>query len=408
MKNNQSLKKIIKGAIRGDHQSKEMLIERKFQDVLYFAARQTNLQEAEEIAQNVMIHLYNQIHMLRDPDKFQYWLMSMVYHECSNYMKKLRKNPLYTSDTSDDYEEPLHDHVEFLPEEYVLNEEKRRVLLDTINEMPRHYAECLTLYYLEGLSREEVAQVLEVNKKKVYNDLGRGRVLLKKMIEDKSNTVLAYSVVPGGAIPMLTKALCTDREIFSASEQALTALQDMKNTLGSLSGQTVPVKRAGLSTSGRFAAGIVVAGLAIGGVAIGLRHQQTEPEPVKSMPVEETVEIEAEPVAELSEEVPEREIRTVADMIGEEPAGRLERYTTGEVTEAEWETFITECGAEQEEVSTEPYNTYTRYTLYKQDKRLMLAMRKHIDGQLTVLYTFENREAELPEMFDVILMFEEP
>ena len=390
------LKELVKKAVDGDQEAIGKIVEQKYDNIFYFAVSQTNYQDAKDISQNVIIHIYNSIGTLKNIDKFQAWLMGTVYHECLNYMKKARRNlsellapPFEEMDSSGGGSKVP------MPEDLVINEEVREMVIDCLKSLPKSYGTCLTLYYLYGLSRTEIAGVLGVNIKKVYNDLNRGRKQLKDAIEKKGGKNYIYSFAPAGLFIVLPQILKADMISYGVSSSAQIA-----GTAGIGSS-------AGVGLAGKLASFIVVLSTVAAGAVLINNYIPDKPEP--RTPSSATQAVVAEEARPPSAETPpaEPEIHTLADMIGADAAARLEAFVTGDADYETWDAFIQEIGAQEQESSAEPENIYVKYVLEKQTKRLIIAKRQGAQGVRKAIYLFGEKQEEMPRMMEIILMFED-
>jgi len=101
----------------------------------------------------------------------------------------------------------------------------------------------------------------------------------------------------------------------------------------------------------------------------------------------------------------EWEIRTVADMIGEDEASALEGFVEHVGSPEEWQDFVQRIGVEEHERASEHRATYVMYILEKQNKRLILAEHDKRDGEVQVMYLFGDRDEPIEKMARIILEF---
>ena len=109
------------------------------------------------------------------PGSFRNWLYTIGRR---NALMQLRKGKLQT--------EPLREDAQAetdLPEITLLKEERNRKLYQAITTLKPEYRQVLTLLYLEGLSHEEIAGIMGMNRMQVYNAVKRGKESLRKTLE---------------------------------------------------------------------------------------------------------------------------------------------------------------------------------------------------------------------------------
>ncbi len=136
-----------------------------------------NPEDAEELLMDTFARLAaNKPHF--DPGRpgsFRSWLYAIGRN---NALMHIRKGKMATV--------PLDENIASeisLPDSELLREEKNRRLYQAMRELKPEYRQALTLFYLENLSHEEIAQAMSMGVKQVYNLLERGRKSLRKTLE---------------------------------------------------------------------------------------------------------------------------------------------------------------------------------------------------------------------------------
>ena len=124
-----------------------------------------NTAEAEDITQEVFLTLMQKQPEFENEEHLKAWLIRVAINKCKNYLKSswFRSN------------NPIPVDILYLPQEE--NELLKAVLdLDVKYRLPIH------LYYYEGYSIKEIAQILGKPVATIGTCLARGRKLLKNMI----------------------------------------------------------------------------------------------------------------------------------------------------------------------------------------------------------------------------------
>ncbi len=135
-----------------------------FPDVLRLAFSYVrNREDAMDIAQDVFLKLVSSNAVLF-PGSEKSWLLTVTANECKNHLKKRRV-------------------TEELPESMPSGEKDREVwnLLDTLSSEGRAV---IQLYYYDGYSVNEIAEILHISRSGVSMRLSRARKKLKKVLED--------------------------------------------------------------------------------------------------------------------------------------------------------------------------------------------------------------------------------
>lgn len=144
-------------------------------------------EDAEEVAQETLLKVFESIDQLQDPGKLKAWVFRIARNEC--FMKRRKSVFAPQHELSLDDLGPLRQITDrsALPEEIVLNAELREALTRSIRELPESYRSVVLLRDVEGLSTEETADILEISTDLVKTRLHRGRLALRQSLEDKRN-----------------------------------------------------------------------------------------------------------------------------------------------------------------------------------------------------------------------------
>ena len=79
------------------------------------------------------------------------------------------------------HKETLEEYVETL----VFEEPEDSRLFEAVMQLPQKYRIAIHLYYYEGYSVREIADILKKRENTVKSQLGRGRMLLKEMLKEE-------------------------------------------------------------------------------------------------------------------------------------------------------------------------------------------------------------------------------
>lgn len=154
-------------------------------------------EDAEEVAQDTLLQVFENFHTLRDPEHVRAWVFRIAKNAC--LMKRRR------SVFAPDWEMSLEDYLSgdeesrrhqiadtgILPYDEALRTEMNSALHQAIQGLPPTYRAVILLRDMEELSTEETAHILEVSTALVKQRLHRARLALRKSLIDhlKENTV---------------------------------------------------------------------------------------------------------------------------------------------------------------------------------------------------------------------------
>lgn len=116
-----------------------------------------------DVAQEAFIKAYRAIPGFRGESAFYTWLYRIAVNSAKNYLVATGRKPPSTDVDADDAE--FYDGSDALkeqdsPEKLLLSEEIRHVVFDTIEKLPDELRTAITLRELDGLSYEEIAEVM--------------------------------------------------------------------------------------------------------------------------------------------------------------------------------------------------------------------------------------------------------
>ena len=195
-------KELVQKAAKGDKAAFEELYQTTCRAV-YFTCLGflKDEQEAQDVTQDVYLTALEQLGTLEDAGKFKSWIYRMAANKSINRLKK--KKPALPGDEQLENME-TEENENFLPEEYALNADKREVVLDITRKVctDAQY-QTILLYYFNGLSVAEIAEIMECKEDNVKKRMSIARAKIREGVlqyEKKSGDKL-YSVA---VIPFLT------------------------------------------------------------------------------------------------------------------------------------------------------------------------------------------------------------
>lgn len=140
-----------------------------------------NHADAEEAAQDAFLAAYRNFHRFRGESKVSTWLYRIATNAALMKLRKDRNKRRLTQTGYDDME--LASPGEG-PEKLALNSELRSRLEEGLELLPPNLKTAVVLRDVQGLSNEEAAEVLKISVSSLKARLHRGRVLLRKHLQD--------------------------------------------------------------------------------------------------------------------------------------------------------------------------------------------------------------------------------
>ena len=176
---------VIDEVLAGDVNAFSRIIE-KYQNKTfnYVYSQVKDYDEALDITQEIFIMTMEALRSFRRESKFSTWFYSIIVNYCKNYRKKnSRYNviPINSSRGDEEYDLQIPDEREN-PEEEVITQDSLRIVKEEIGNLPEDYREILVLRDIQGLSYNEIADMLKISLSNVKVRIHRGREFLKNRL----------------------------------------------------------------------------------------------------------------------------------------------------------------------------------------------------------------------------------
>lgn len=146
------------------------------EDTLYHVAKTLLHNDADcaDAIQESIVKAFANLHTLRQDSYAKTWLIRILINECYALIRK---------------EKRVISLEEFQGKEAVGVQEDYSDLYEAICKLPQNIRICVTLYYLEGYSVRETAQMLKVTESTVKNRLARARKKLRNILDEECTAI---------------------------------------------------------------------------------------------------------------------------------------------------------------------------------------------------------------------------
>ena len=174
---------LIQRVLDGDVQSFEEIV-RNYNMMVYTLAYRVlkNREEAEELAQDVFLKVYQSLNNFNMKSKLSTWIYRITYNASINKYKS-RKRKIDTIGIDDSVEFSISSSPDAHHD--ISLKEKRKIINDSILKLPETERIIVTLYYYEELSIKEIAEIVGISVNNVKIKLHRSRQKLFVELKDK-------------------------------------------------------------------------------------------------------------------------------------------------------------------------------------------------------------------------------
>jgi len=177
---------LIQRIQNGEQQAFTLLV-RKYQNrVANILTRYVrNSGDIADVTQEVFIKVYKSLPSFRGDSAFYTWLYRITVNTAKNYLTSQSRRP--PSSDIDALEADSYDGSDALkeadsPESILRSEEIKKVIMDTIEQLPAELKSAITLRELEGMSYEEIAVIEDCPIGTVRSRIFRARDAIDKQL----------------------------------------------------------------------------------------------------------------------------------------------------------------------------------------------------------------------------------
>jgi RNA polymerase sigma-70 factor (ECF subfamily) len=174
---------LIERALQGDLAAFEQLVERHRGVVFRVAARIVGPDDAEDVSQDAFLRAFHRLEQYRGSAAFRTWLLQITQNTALNALTRTRRRPAEMVD--DPPESADRDPVRQPVMELERRERQQRLELK-LRTMRPEYRSLLVLRDLEGLSYNEIAEVLDMPLGSVKGRLHRARDELIELLRNNT------------------------------------------------------------------------------------------------------------------------------------------------------------------------------------------------------------------------------
>ena len=182
---------VVRAVLDGDVNAFEMLVREYEKNVYNLALRMVgNSEDAADMSQEAFIKAYNSLNSFRGDSKFSVWLYRIVSNVCLDFIRsRKRKQTVSLSvedDNGEDVELDIADDTQS-PERLMDKQLTRDAVRRGLASLPPGQRQILLLREIQGLSYDEIAEVLNVEAGTVKSRIFRARKKLSAFLLEDGN-----------------------------------------------------------------------------------------------------------------------------------------------------------------------------------------------------------------------------
>ena len=182
---------LVRRAKRGDYKAFDLLVLKYQSRIIGISMKFVkDIHIAEDIAQESFIKAFKSLISFREESAFYTWLYRIAANTSKNYLTSKRRKKEYSESevfSSEDVNVDIFDIPGGdSPEEILAANNLREVIFESLSNLPEDIRTAISLREFEGLSYEEISEVLDCPIGTVRSRIFRGR----EIIQDKISPLL--------------------------------------------------------------------------------------------------------------------------------------------------------------------------------------------------------------------------
>ena len=178
---------LVERVQRGDKNAFNLLVRKYQHKVVNLVARYVNNPgDVPDVAQEAFIKAYRALPTFRGESAFYTWLYRIAVNTAKNYLTSQGRRPPSSDVEADEAEyygggEALQEIA--TPENLALTDEIKRTVFAAIEALPEDLRTAITLREMEGLSYEEIAEIMDCPVGTVRSRIFRAREAIDKKLQ---------------------------------------------------------------------------------------------------------------------------------------------------------------------------------------------------------------------------------
>ncbi len=183
---------LIQKALEGDQLAYAELVD-KYKDSIYFMLLKmvNNKTDAEDLTIEAFSKAFNNIEQYTPTYAFSTWLFKIATNNCIDFIRRKKEDSISLDKANEEggTTKIFVKDTGLDPEEYMINNQKIKVLRSIIKKLKPHYQKLVELRYFKEFSYEEISQELDLPLGTIKAQLYRARELLFNILKRTNKNI---------------------------------------------------------------------------------------------------------------------------------------------------------------------------------------------------------------------------
>lgn len=176
---------LVEKAQQGDKKAFNLLVARYQNKVAGLLTRYVSANDVPDVVQETFIKVYRSLESFRGESAFYTWVYRIAVNTAKNYLMSQGRRPPTEDllvDDAESYEIGSKLRSVDTPENLTLSDELKEIVFKTINSLPDELKTAITLRELEGMSYEEIAEIMDCPVGTVRSRIFRAREFIENQL----------------------------------------------------------------------------------------------------------------------------------------------------------------------------------------------------------------------------------
>lgn len=181
---------------KGDMEAWERIFYQYYEDLYAYGLQLSGSKElTKDCIHELFVTIWERRDNLSEANSIKAYLLVSLRR---SLLKKIKKKKKYYDDEVDPFVH--YNDVQLSPEVLIVKDERKaerlRAMYDALEKLPPRQKEVLFLKYFNGLSYDEIEEILDIKYQSIKNHVYRAISNIKETLQDNEITNIAISLLP--------------------------------------------------------------------------------------------------------------------------------------------------------------------------------------------------------------------